>query len=141
MESRRSAPNRQGLQGVLGAALILAGTACEERERLTFTGPPASGVGPHTVVSRPAADTTVSAGPGVVLQGTARDPDGIDTFYADVQGGVTTFPPFPGNDSLFIFDLPVTTNGQSGQVITVRLFATDELGNRGDTATRRITVQ
>jgi hypothetical protein len=77
----------------------------------------------------------------VVIQGTSRDPDGIDTFYAEVEGGVTTFPPFPGDDSLFIFDLPVTTNGQSGQTIAVRLFATDELGNRGDTATRRITVQ
>jgi hypothetical protein len=60
---------------------------------------------------------------------------------SEVQGGVTTFPPFPGDDSLFIFDLPVTTNGQSGQTITVRMFATDERGNRGDTAVRRITVQ
>jgi len=141
MKSGRPSPIRQGLQGVLWGALILAGAACGQRERLTFTGPPAFGTGPRTVITRPGADTTVPAGPGVVVSGTSRDPDGIDTFYADIQGGVTTFPPFPGNDSLFIFGLPITTSGQSGQTITVRVFATDGLGNRGDTVTRRITVQ
>lgn len=126
---------------VAGALLVGSLAGCSTRDRLTFQGPPAGGAGPITTVIRPRGDTTVRAGPGVVIQGISRDPDGIDTFYADVVGGVTTFPPFPGNDSLFIFDLPVTTNNQSGQTITVRLFATDELGDRGDTVTRRITVQ
>lgn len=124
-----------------GAALALGCFGCTTRERLTFQEPPTGGAGPVTTVYRPAGDTTVPAGPGLVIQGNSRDPDGIDTFYAEVEGGVTTFPPFPGDDSLFIFDLPVTTNGQSGQTITVRMFATDQRGNRGDTAVRRITVQ
>ncbi len=141
MKNVRPTPIPHGLRGVLGAALLLLAVACDQRDRLTFTGPPVPGAGPVTTVYRPAGDTTVPAGPGLVVQGNSRDPDGIDTFYAEVEGGVTTFPPFPGDDSLFIFDLPVTTNGQSGQTITVRLFATDERGNRGDTATRRITVQ
>jgi len=125
---------------IAGAVLVVWCAGCTTRERLTFRDPP-DGVGPVTTVYRPSGDTTVPAGPGLVVQGNSRDPDGIDTFYAEVVGGVTTFPPFPGDDSLFIFDLPVTTNGQSGQTITVRMFATDGLGNRGDTATRRITVQ
>lgn len=136
--------NRPGVaprRAIAGAALLGLLTACTTRERLTFRDPPAGGAGPVTTVYRPAGDTTVPAGPGLVVQGESRDPDGIDTFYAEVEGGVTTFPPFPGNDSLFIFDLPVTTNGQSGQTITVRMFATDERGTRGDTAVRRITVQ
>jgi hypothetical protein len=129
------------VQGLAGAALLAIVTACTTRERLTFGEPPVSGTGPVTTVYRPSGDTTVAAGPALVVQGNSRDPDGIDTLYVEVVGGVTTFPPFPGDDSLFTFDLPVTTNGQAGQTITIRLFATDELGNRGDTVTRRITVQ
>lgn len=121
---------------------LLAAGGCNTRDRLTFRDPAdPGGVGPVTVIDHPAVDTTVQDGPGVRVQGTSRDPQGIDTLYAEVAGGITTFPPFPGTDSLFVFDLPITTFGQSGQVITVRVFATDGDGNRGDTATRQITVQ
>jgi len=115
---------------------------CETRDRLSFGRPvEPNGKGPVIVIQRPGRDTTVNAGPAVLLQGTARDPDGVDSFYAEVTGGVTTFPPFLGTDSLFVIDLPITTVGQSGKMIQIRIFATDEAGNRGDTAVRVITVQ
>lgn len=115
--------------------------ACATRERLTFGGPVGpGGEGPVITIQRPGRDTSVFEGPGVVVGGVARDPQGVDTFYAEVLGGVTTFPPFPGDDSLFIFDLPITTAGQAGQIIQVRLYATDGDGNRSDSVSRVIIV-
>jgi hypothetical protein len=54
---------------------------------------------------------------------------------------VTSFPPFVGRDDSVRLALPLTRSGQSDQTITLRVFGTDRLGNRGDTATRQITVQ
>lgn len=125
-----------------GCVLAAAGVGCNTRDRLLF---PSNGgtdpVGPSTVIDDPSADTTVAAGPGVFVNGRSLDEDGIDTLYVETEGGVTAFPPFVDVGTVFRFGLPITTNGQAGQTITVRIFGTDRLGNRGDTATRQITVQ
>jgi hypothetical protein len=123
----------------MGAALLVL--ACNTRDRLTFPNPGPTGTGPETVIDHPAGDTTVAAGPGFIVAGFTRDPDQIDTVYFETEGGVTNFPPFVGGDDSIRFALPLTTAGQSGQTITLRVFGTDRLGNRGDTATRQITVQ
>jgi hypothetical protein len=123
----------------VGAGLLILG--CNTRDRLTFPNPGPIGVGPQTVIDHPAGDTTVTAGPGFIVAGYTRDPDLIDTIYFETEGGVTSFPPFVGGDDSVRFALPLTTAGQSGQTITLRVFGTDLLGNRGDTATRQITVQ
>ena len=130
-----------GRAGLVLLTAVLAG--CATRGRPDFTGPglPPPGVGPQTIITVPGQDTTVTAGPGYFVVGSAGDPDGIDTLYFETQGGVSTFPPLIGGGDTVHFGLPLTTNGQSGQVITVRVFGTDRLGNRGDTAERRITVQ
>ncbi|MDH4130393.1 MAG: hypothetical protein OEW17_04175 [Gemmatimonadota bacterium] len=127
--------------GVVGAALTLATGSCTERDRLTFPDPGPPGEGPRTTIDRPTADTTVPAGPGVIVTGYTRDPDGVDTVYFETEGGVSTFPPFVGQRDSVRFGIPITTSGQSGAIITVRVFGTDRLGNRGDTATRVLTVQ
>lgn len=116
--------------------------ACNDRERLTFNepGPPPGGEGPVITIERPGRDTSVVEGPAVVVSGTVRDPEGVDTFYAEVLGGVTTFPPFPGDDSLFVFALPITTAAQGGEIIQVRLYATDVAGNHSDSVSRVIIV-
>jgi hypothetical protein len=122
--------------------LALVGAACVTRDRPDFTGPgPQGGVGPQTTITEPTQDTTVQAGPGFFVVGIAGDPDGIDTLYFETEGGVTSFQPMVGGGDTIHFGLPLTTSGQSGQTITVRVFGTDRLGNRGDTAERRITVQ
>jgi hypothetical protein len=115
-------------------------TACNQRDRITFPDPP-GGPGPVMVIDRPLADTTVTAGPDFFVLGYAKDPDGVDTVYFETVGGVSSFPPLiDGSDSIR-FGLPLTTLNQGGQVITVRVFGVDGLGNHGDTVTRVITVQ
>ena len=132
---------RAAVRTVGGVLATLSLGACNDRERLTFNEPPPpSGEGPVITILRPGQDTSVVEGPGVVVGGTVRDPEGIDTFYAEVLGGVTTFPPFPGDDSLFLFDLPITTTAQGGEIIQVRLYATDKAGNHSDSVSRVIIV-
>lgn len=123
----------------IGAALLVLG--CNTRDRLTFPNPGPIGPGPQTVIDHPAGDTSVAAGPGFIVAGFTRDPDRIDTIYFETEGGVTNFPPFVNGDDSVRFALPLTTAGQNGQTITLRVFGTDRLGNRGDTATRQITVE
>jgi hypothetical protein len=65
----------------------------------------------------------------------------VDTVYFETEGGVSNFQPFVGTLDSVRFGLPITTSGLSGAVITVRVFGTDERGNRGDTAIRVLTVQ
>lgn len=126
--------------------LVLAGlltpVGCTTRDRPDFglgNGP--DGIGPSTSIDSPTQDTTVTAGPGVLISGRSLDADGIDTLYAITEGGVTAFAPEVNPGTTFRFGYPISTNGLSGEVITIRIFGTDKLGNRGDTATRTITVQ
>lgn len=132
----------RALTVLAGSVLAVAGSGCNTRDRLPFPGGNGPDeVGPSTVIDEPAQDTTVAAGPGVFVNGRTLDDDGIDTVYFETEGGITTFPPFVGGGTSVRFGLPITTNQQAGEVITVRVFGTDRLGNRGDTATRQITVQ
>ncbi len=122
------------------AGLALAVSACGTRDRLTF--PSIDSVGPQTNIDRPNADTTVSGDSAFFLvTGTSVDSQGVDTLYAETVGGVTTFPPQSFRQDSVRFGLPLTTLGLSGDTILLRVFATDQLGNRGDTAIRRIAVQ
>jgi len=121
--------------------------ACDTRDRLTFPNGGGGGgggggnTGPVTVIDLPSGDTTVAPPAAFFVQGTTTDPDGLDTVYFETEGGISSFPPFVGGGQTVRFGLPLTTSNQSGQTITVRVFGTDRLGMRGDTAVRRITVQ
>lgn len=135
-------PGRQTVRGqALGLLLLL--TACTTRDRIGVPGPtgPSGGAGPTTTIDVPGTDTTVTAGPNFVVAGRTIDPDGVDTVYFETEGGLTTFPPFTGGNDTVRFGLPLTTGGLVGDSILVRVFGTDRLGNRGDTATRWIRVQ
>lgn len=114
---------------------------CNTRDRLTFPTPGPPGSGPQTIIDRPSGDTTVDAGPGFEAAGYTRDSNGVDTVYFETEGGVTSFPPLVGGGDSVRYVLPLTTNGQEGQMITLRIFGTDVFGVRGDTAIRHITVQ
>lgn len=124
-------------------AFAAAATGCNTRDRLTFpSGGGGDQLGPVTVIDSPKEDTTVAPTPVVFVNGRTLDQDGIDTVYFETEGGKTAFAPFIGGGTAFRFGLPITTDSSLlGAVITVRVFATDRLGNRGDTAVRRITVQ
>jgi hypothetical protein len=121
----------------------LLGSACEERDRLTFPTP-SDGVGPITLIDRPnVGDTIVSAGPDFVLQGRTIDPDGVDTVYFLVTGGNQNFNPFrpsPPDDTVR-FGLPLTTTGLVGDTIHVEILGVDSEGNRGPSSSRQIVVQ
>ena len=139
----------RGRSLALGAALALAGgavAACDDRERVTAPGPGPGGggdeQGPVVTITVPAGDTTVDAGPAVFVVGRVSDPDGVDSLYVESEGGVTNFPPFNHDGGIVMtFGLPFTTNGLSGTAFTVRIFAVDQGGERGDTAQRTITVR
>ena len=125
-----------------GVALVL-GTACEERERLTFPTP-ADGIGPVTTIDRPnGADTTVFPGPEFMVQGSTVDPDGVDTVYFFVTGGNQNHVPFSPKptQTTVRFGIPLTTFGHSGETFVVEVFGVDVVGNRGRTSTRLIHVQ
>lgn len=128
----------------VAGSLLALGTlmGCETRDRLFFSEPPTGGGnGPVTVIDRPTADTTVSAGPAFSVTGLVTDSTGIDTIYFDTEGGASAFLPEVDAGTSFRFGLPLTTAGLAGDTITIRIYATDSDGNRGDTATRRIAIE
>lgn len=128
----------------LVAAVLAAGVlACGERGRLIFD-PPTDGVGPDTNIDDPVtADTRVPAGPQFSLSGRSTDSDGVDTVYFELIGAGEQFTPFVSDEfrDTVRFSIPVSTAGRSGDTLIVLIFATDLLGTRGDTATRRLLIQ
>jgi hypothetical protein len=133
-----------GRTGRLVTAVMLAfGTACEERDRLTFPSP-SDGVGPITTIDQPnGADTTVFPGSDFFVNGRTVDPDGVDTVYFFVIGGNQNFHPFhpePLTETV-TFGLPITTFGHSGETFTVQIYGVDALGNQGGVSTRQIHIR
>lgn len=126
---------------MIGAGFALVATGCNARDRLTFPNPDPLGTGPRTIIDRPLVDTSVEEGPGFFVTGYTRDGDGVDTVYFETEGSVSHFPPITGGGDSVRFALPLTTTGQGGATILVRVFGTDRLGQRGDTATRLVAVQ
>jgi hypothetical protein len=130
----------------LAVLAVLAGVsgACHERERLTFPNSPGDGVGPFTTIDQPnGPDTTVPAGPQLFISGRTIDPDGVDTVYFLVTGGVQTFQPFlpnPPTDTVH-FGLQIVTSGQSGDTVSVAVLGVDSQGNRGNVSSRRVFIQ
>jgi hypothetical protein len=123
---------------------VLAGAAlgCNTRDRLTFPDPGPTGGGPHTVIDRPLGDVKVSGDSAIFfVTGYSVDRDGLDSLYFETEGGLTSFQPEVVTVDSLRFGLPLTTGGLAGDTIILRFFATDQLGNRGDTAIRRIVVQ
>ncbi len=124
-------------------ALALAGgVGCRTRERLITEAPP-DGVGPRTLILAPSADTIVSGAGGVSVSGLSADADGVDTVYWALTGAGESFPPFsplPVKDTVR-WAIPLLIGSRLSDTIVVRAFATDVLGNRGDTAIRTIIVR
>jgi Bacterial Ig domain len=124
--------------GFCTVLIILSG--CSERDRLTF--PSQDEFGPEVTIRIPGQDTTVSAGPAAFVVGQATDVNGIDTVYFDVQGGLSSFPPYVAQGSETVnFTLPLTTNGLGGTTILVGVSGVDMGGVHGDTVFRQLTVQ
>lgn len=134
---------KPALPGLVAGALAGVLSACSTRDRPTFPtgGTGSDSAGPVTIIDSPTGDTTVTAGPALFVTGRTTDDDGLDTVYVETDGGVTSFSPEVRPASPFRFGYPITTNGLAGDTIIVRIFGTDRLGNRGDTATRTIAVE
>jgi len=138
----RSTAFRSRFRTLVFPALILLAAGCEERDRLTFPTP-SDGVGPVTIIDQPAnTDTTVEAGPDLVVSGRIVDSDGVSTVYFLVIGGNQPGPyrPSPAADTVW-FGLPVSTSGRSGQTITVDIYGVDSQGNEGAHSTREIIIE
>lgn len=127
-------------KGVGPLLATLAALACTERERLVFP-PETDGRGPITFIDQPGiADTTVRAGPSMPLSGKTIDADGVDSLYIVVLGGNENFQPFVSRRDTVRFGVRINTSGLAGKTMLVLVFGTDQLGNRGDTAVRRVVV-
>jgi hypothetical protein len=126
-----------------GAVLLAGLGACGERARLVF-GPVTDGQGPDTTIDSPeAADMHIPAGPQFTVSGRSVDLDGVDTVYFVLHGGNQQFTPHVPNEfqDTVRFGMPISTIGKAGETVTVLIFATDLLGARGDTATRRLIIE
>jgi hypothetical protein len=133
---------RPNISLIVWLILAIGVVGCETRDRLLFPGDPGGDIGgPVSTIDVPGSDTTVAAGPNFTVTGLVTDANGIDTIYFETVGGVSAFVPEVEVGTSFRFGLPITTNDLSGTVITIRVFATDADGNRGDTASRVLTVQ
>ncbi len=138
----RSGHDRRHFPRWIEAVLACSALGCTTRERLTFQDPAPTGAGPHTVIQDPPGDATVSGDSAIYfVKGYSVDPDGLDSIYFETEGGLTSFQPEVVNVDSLNWGLPLTTGGLAGDTIILRFFATDQLGNRGDTAVRRIVVQ
>ena len=127
------------IAGVLAAGVL----ACGERARLIFE-PPSDGTGPDTTIDDPVtADTRGTAGPMFDVSGRSADADGVDTVYFDLVGADEQFAPHvPENFTDTVrFSLPISTANKAGDTVLVLIYATDLLGIRGDTATRRLLIE
>jgi hypothetical protein len=119
------------------------GTACDERERLTFP-PPDDGVGPVTTIDQPTGpDTTILPGSNFFVNGTTADPDGVDTVYFLVTGTDQHFDPVSpfSPETSIRFGVPLMTAGHSGDTFQIEVYGVDVLGNRGRSTTRQIHIQ
>jgi hypothetical protein len=134
------------MQRVFLLLAIMVLGACSERDRLTFPSDPGpgDGIGPVTMIDQPnGADTVVPSGPEFFVNGRTIDSSGVDTVYFLVIGGSDNFSPFrpnPPSDTVR-FGLPITTNGNDGDTIVVRIYGVDGQGNPGTVASRRIIVE
>lgn len=140
MSSGSSVP--LGRLGV-GALLVVAlwSSACVDRERPSFLGPNNS-LGPVIDIQVPSQDTTVVLGSNVLVAGLAVDLDGVDVVIFDVIGVNFTLPPLNTDADTVLFSFTVPTSGLvAGDTVTVGIFGFDLLGERGDTAFRRVVLQ
>ncbi len=122
-------------------ATVLLG--CGTRDRLIFEQNPVPGEGPITFIDNPdVGEVRVDVGPDFILAGRSIDPDGVDSVYFVVLGAALAFAPYspPEPDDTVSFGIPIRTIGSGGDSIVVLVFATDAIGNRGDTAVRRLIV-
>jgi len=120
---------------------VLWSSACVDRERPSFHGPN-SGLGPVIDIVVPSQDTTVVLGSNVAVAGLAVDLDGVDVVIFDVIGANFTLPPLNTDADTVLFSFTVPTSGlASGDTVTVGIFGFDQLGERGDTAFRRVVLR
>lgn len=123
-------------------ATVLLG--CSTRDRLIFEQNDVPQKGPITFIDFPeVGEVRVPHGPAVMLAGRSIDPDGVDSVYFEAVGAPLTFSPYspPSPVDTVAFGIPISTTSSGGDSILVLVFATDAMGNRGDTAVRRLIVE
>lgn len=119
-------------------------TGCGQRDRLTFpTENPGNGQGPSTEILQPgAADTAVTEGDLLILRGRTFDADGVDTVYFEIGGINQGFAPITGEGADTVdFALQLSTLGNSGATVSVRVHGVDMLGVQGSVASRVIHIE
>ena len=125
-------------------ALVVLLAGCDERERFTLPSenPGDDEVGPVSDIDIPGMDTVITPGEPFIVGGRSVDSSGVDTVYIAIDGGVVNFSPIPGGGADTVrFGLPIPTEGQSGEIITITVRGVDLFGNRGAPVFRQLTIQ
>ncbi|HKT58406.1 MAG TPA: hypothetical protein VJQ46_00045 [Gemmatimonadales bacterium] len=131
---------RRGMRWL--ALAFLAG--CGTRERFVFPSEnPGDGSGPTTEITHPAAaDTAITEGDLLVIQGRAFDSDGVDTVYLAVGGINQGFAPILGQGKDTVdFAAQLSTIGHSGATVIVQAYGVDLLGQQGSVVSRQIHIE
>lgn len=124
------------------AVALLAG--CGTRERFVFpVENPGDGDGPTTEITSPGfADTVVTEGDLLIIQGRTYDPDGVDTVYFAVGGVNQGFAPLLGEGKDTVeFAAQLSTIGHSGATVIFQAFGVDMLGQQGSIVSRQIHIE
>jgi hypothetical protein len=128
----------------LGWLALVVVVGCSTRERLVFpVENPGDGQGPTTEITQPAtADTFVTEGDLIIIQGRSYDPDGVDTVYIAVGGINQGVPPIDGEGQDTVdFAAQLSTIGHSGATVVVQAFGVDLLGQQGSVVSRQIHIE
>lgn len=134
----------RAIRRVVRWAALASAAGCGERDRLTFPSEnPGDGSGPVTEITQPEVpDTSVSEGDLIMVEGRTYDPDGVDTVYIELGGAHQAFPPIQGQgEDTVSFGLQLSTIGNSGATVVLRVFGVDLLGDQGTPASRQIRIQ
>jgi hypothetical protein len=124
------------------ALAMLAG--CGTRDRFVFpVENPGDGQGPITEITQPGtADTVVTEGDLLIIQGRSFDADGVDTVYIAVGGVNQGFAPIDGEGQDTVdFAAQLSTIGHSGATVVVQAFGVDLLGQQGAVVSRQIHIE
>ena len=104
---------------------------------------PGDGEGPTTQITHPAtADTVVTEGDLLIIEGRSYDADGVDTVYIAVGGVNQGIAPIDGQGKDTVeFVEQLSTIGHSGATIVVQAYGVDLLGQQGRIDSRQIHIE
>lgn len=134
---------RYAFSAVLGG-LLLVGCASDRDRPTGPSGPvgnPELPATPLILIDKPAADTVVTDGDQVLIEGSVAAAAGLDSLFVEIIGSNFSFPPQSVSGNEVGFQFPLQTQGLAGTRLEIRVSAVDLDGNSGGPVIRVLSVQ